>query len=235
MDSIGDRHPQWNHTANRASGTCHHRPLGPVSVGVRGPLHSDCMKRSDCYLWSCNTFKGLLELNQDIWREKNPPGRWNQWMSTDEPRDWISSFSSSAAPSPCTWQWKRDPRQSGAHVVPAIGKKRAVGGRSRWVHDYWKKWCFKFFQGDTILALYLCTSPHTTEQTHFCSMPPSNKNQSLDRHTPLQMVALHVACKHCKAQLSLLTICYSLTSIQNVASASRYQLLFNIPPKWGAG
>lgn len=156
-------------------------------------------------------------------------------MSTAEPRDWISSFSSCAAPSLCMWQWKQDLRQSGAHVVPASGKKKA-GERNRRVRDCWKKWCFKFFQGNTNLALCLCALPHTKEQTHFCSMLPSNKNQKpKPGHTPLWMAAPHVLCKHCKAWLSLLTISYSLTSLQNVASTSHYQQQFKMRQGMGVG
>lgn len=83
-----------------------------------------------------------------------------------------------------------------------------------------KKWCFKFFQGNTVLALFLYASPNTKEQTHFHSMLPSNKNQSLAKHTLLWMATLHVVCKCCNAWLSLLTISYSLTSLQIVASTS---------------
>lgn len=137
-------------------------------------------------------------------------------MSTAEPRDWISSFSSCAAPSLCTWQWKRDPRQSEAHVVPAIGKKRGRGGRNRIIHDFWKKCCFKFFPGNTILVLCLRASPHTKEQKQFCSMLPSNKKQSPAKHIPLWMATLHMLCKCCKAWLSLLTTSYGLTSLQYV-------------------
>lgn len=80
-----------------------------------------------------------------------------------------------------------------------------------------KKRCFNCFQGNTILALCLCASPQTKKQTHFCLMLPSNKIQSLAKHTPVWTAALHVVCKHCKVQLSLLTICYSSTSLQNDA------------------
>lgn len=68
-----------------------------------------------------------------------------------------------------------------------------------------------------IQPLHLCASPQTKKQTHFSLMLPSNKNQSLAKYIPLWIAALHIICKHCKAQLSLLSICYSSTSLQNYA------------------
>lgn len=78
-----------------------------------------------------------------------------------------------------------------------------------------KKRCFNFFQGNTTLALRLCASLQTKKQTHFCLMLPSNKNQSLAKHTSLWIAALYMVWKHCEAQPSLLTISYSSTSLQN--------------------
>lgn len=69
--------------------------------------------------------------------------------------------------STCKWQEKRRGRETEEYVIAE------------------KKWCFKFFQGNTNLALCLCALPHTKEQTHFCSMLPSNKKQKpKPGHTP---------------------------------------------------
>lgn len=74
MDSIRDRHPQLNHTAEHQElvVTIHHIlylwETEACCIQIVA-LHK-AMKRSDCFLWSCNIFKGLMELNQDIRRGK---------------------------------------------------------------------------------------------------------------------------------------------------------------------
>lgn len=67
MDSIRDRHPHLNHTAEHQElvttvlRTQYLWESEASHVQIAAP--SKAMKRSDCYLWSCDTFKGLLELN----------------------------------------------------------------------------------------------------------------------------------------------------------------------------